>query len=64
MNYYIDNIFQNLPKIYEKKSNVKNISTCMEYMDRASGGIDNGTITTILGFTGSRKNDVCNQYSL
>lgn len=64
MEKYKDTVFEHLHELYEKKSGVKNISTCIDYIDSCSGGIDSGTLTTILGFTGSRENNICYQYSL
>jgi len=51
---YTDTVFENLAEIYDKRVSITNISTCINIVDKLSGGICNGTITTIFGFTGSR----------
>ena len=53
-NKYSDNIFDKLESIYDRSLKNTNISTCVRCIDNLSGSIFEGTITTILGFTGSR----------
>lgn len=61
---YTDTVFEHLCEIYDKRASITNISTCVNIIDTYSGGISNGTITTIFGFTGSRKNNLCHKYSI
>lgn len=63
-NKYSDTVFDNLESIYDRSVQNTNISTCVRIIDSLSGGIFEGTITTIFGFTGSRENNVCYKYSL
>ena len=49
------NVFDNIEEDYEKSTKIKGISTQVKYIDEISGGLQIGTLTTLMGFTGSFK---------
>ena len=49
------NIFDTIEHDYEESSKVKGISTQVKYIDEISGGLQIGSLTTLMGFTGSFK---------